>query len=154
MSSWFSEEINVPSFWPTNGDSTSARIWRSVPPSEVSQKACGVFVPLVQRQPGGLSPATGDPFADQRGFAKAGGGGDEGQSAVVQTFVQPLGQAGTGHDSRLGLGNVEFGGQNRRRHGSPFGAWTTPKSAQPWAVGEASGPASRYRPGPGCDLLL
>ena len=33
MSSWFSREMNVPSFWLTNGDSTSARIWRSLPPS-------------------------------------------------------------------------------------------------------------------------
>src|SRR5918994_3205733 len=32
-SSWFSDETNVPSFWPTNRDSTSARSWRSVPPS-------------------------------------------------------------------------------------------------------------------------
>jgi len=32
-SSAFSEATNVPSFWPTNGDSMSARIWRSLPPS-------------------------------------------------------------------------------------------------------------------------
>src|SRR3954453_22921963 len=32
-SSWFSLLTNVPSFWPTNGDSTIARSWRSVPPS-------------------------------------------------------------------------------------------------------------------------
>ena len=49
---------------------------------EVSQKACGVAIPFVQRQPGGRSLAAGDPFADQRGFAKAGRGRDEGQSGV------------------------------------------------------------------------
>ncbi len=45
---------------------------------EVSQKACGVVIPFVQRQPGDRSVTTGDPFADQRGFAKAGRGRDEG----------------------------------------------------------------------------
>ena len=49
---------------------------------EVSQKAGGVVIPFVQRQPGDRSLATGDPFADQRGFAKAGGGRDEGQFAA------------------------------------------------------------------------
>jgi len=44
---------------------------------EVSQKSCGVVIPFIQRQPGDRSLATGDPFADQRGFAKAGGGGDK-----------------------------------------------------------------------------
>ena len=49
---------------------------------EVSQKAGGVVIPFVQRQPGDRSLATGDPFADQRGFTKAGGGRDEGQLAA------------------------------------------------------------------------
>ena len=49
---------------------------------EISQKACGVVIPFVQRQPGGWSLASGDPFAKKRGFTKAGGGRDEGQSAV------------------------------------------------------------------------
>src|SRR3990172_4886909 len=31
---------------------------------EVGQKACGVVIRFVQRQPGNWSPATGDPFAD------------------------------------------------------------------------------------------
>ena len=49
---------------------------------EVGQKACGVAIPFVQRQPGGRSLATGDPFADQRGFPKAGGGRDEASACV------------------------------------------------------------------------
>ena len=49
---------------------------------EVSQKACGVVIPFVQRQPGDRSFTICDPFADQRGFTKAGGGRDEGQFAV------------------------------------------------------------------------
>ena len=42
---------------------------------EVRQKACGVVVPFIQRQPGDRpgSLASGDPLADQRGLAKAGG---------------------------------------------------------------------------------
>jgi hypothetical protein len=53
---------------------------------EVSQKACGVVIPFVQRQPGSANLrfealATGDPFANQRGFTKSGGGRDEGQFA-------------------------------------------------------------------------
>ena len=64
---------------------------------EVSQKACGVVIPFVQRQPGDRSLATGDPFADQRGFPKAGGGRDEGQPGSLQTLVQPRDQTGTGN---------------------------------------------------------
>ena len=30
----FSDATNVPSFWLTNGDSSIARIWRSLPPSQ------------------------------------------------------------------------------------------------------------------------
>jgi hypothetical protein len=33
---------------------------------EVSQKACGVAIPFIQRQPGDRSIDTGDPFDDQR----------------------------------------------------------------------------------------
>ena len=62
---------------------------------EVGQKAGRVVIPCVQRQPGHGPAATGDPGADQRGFAKAGGGRDEGQLAV-QPRVEPLEQAGNG----------------------------------------------------------
>ena len=76
---------------------------------EVRQKACGVVIPFVQREPGGRSPATGEPFAEERGFTEAGGGGDEGQSAV-KTLVQVLGQAGAEDNSRLRWGEIEFSG--------------------------------------------
>ena len=76
---------------------------------EVSQKACRVVIPFVQRKPGGRSLATGEPFAKKRGFAKAGGGRDEGQSAV-QTLVEPLDQAGTEDNFRLRWGDIEFSG--------------------------------------------
>src|SRR6266508_3125737 len=56
---------------------------------EIRQKACGVVLSFIQRQPGNRSLASGDPFADQRGFAKAGRSRDEGQLAL-QTLVQPL----------------------------------------------------------------
>ncbi len=49
---------------------------------EVGQEARGVVVPFVKRQPGGRSRETGDPFAEERGLAEAGGGGDEGKFAV------------------------------------------------------------------------
>ena len=76
---------------------------------EVNQKACGVVIPFVQRQPGDRSLATGDPFADQRGFTEAGGGRDEGQFAV-QTLVQPLDQAGAGDNFRPRCGYIKFSG--------------------------------------------
>ena len=76
---------------------------------EVGQKACGVVIPFVQRQPGHRPVATGDPFADQRGFAEAGGGGDEGQFAV-QPLVQPLDQAGAKNNLRPRAGDVKFSG--------------------------------------------
>ena len=46
---------------------------------QIGQKAGGVVVAFVQRQPGGRQAAAGDPLADQRGLAKPGGGGDQGQ---------------------------------------------------------------------------
>ena len=80
---------------------------------EVSQKAGGVAIPFVQRQPGGRSyraPAgRGEPFADQRGFAKAGRGRDQRQFAV-QTLVQPLDQAGAGDNLGARWGDKEFSG--------------------------------------------
>jgi hypothetical protein len=76
---------------------------------EVSQKACGVAVRFVQRQPGGRPTATGEPFTEERGFAEAGGGRDEGQFAV-QALVQSLDQARSEDDSRPRRGEIEFGG--------------------------------------------
>ena len=76
---------------------------------EVGQKAGGVVIPFVQRQPGDRSLATGDPFADQRGFAKAGGGRDEGQFAV-QPLVQPLDQARAEDHVRPRWRDIQFRG--------------------------------------------
>src|SRR5207248_6303359 len=84
---------------------------------EVGQKACGVVLPFVQGQPGGRSSASSKPFTDQRGFPKAGGGSDEGQVAV-QTLVQPLDQAGAGDYVRPKPRNIQFRGENGRRHRS------------------------------------
>ncbi len=76
---------------------------------EAGQKACGVAILFVQRQPGGRSLAAGDPFAEQPGFAEAGGGTDEGQFAV-RNLVQPLDQAGAVDGFRTRRGNVKFSG--------------------------------------------
>jgi hypothetical protein len=76
---------------------------------EVSQKACGVVIAFAQRQPCGRSLATGDPFAEEGGFTEAGGGRDEGQSAV-QTLVEVLDQAWAWDDFRLRWGDIEFSG--------------------------------------------
>src|SRR5256714_14572042 len=87
---------------------------------EVRQKACGVVLPFVQRQPGGTGPRSLDsldPFTDQRGFPKASGGSDEGQFAV-QTLVQPLDQAGADDNVRPKRGDIQFRGENWRRHRS------------------------------------
>jgi hypothetical protein len=49
---------------------------------EVSQKACRAAMPFLERQPGDRSLTSGDPFAEQPGFTKAGGGRDDGQFAL------------------------------------------------------------------------
>jgi hypothetical protein len=76
---------------------------------EVSQEACGVVISLIKRQPGGRLRAAGEPFAEERGFAEACGGGDEGQPAV-QTLVEVLDQAGAEDDSGPRWGSIEFSG--------------------------------------------
>jgi hypothetical protein len=55
--------------------------------------------------------------AEERGFTKAGGGGDEGQFAV-QTLVEALDQAGAEENSGPRRGDIEFSGQDWRRHRS------------------------------------
>ena len=90
---------------------------------EISQKAGGGVVILVQRKPGGpdlrLTPcADGRPLADQRCLARTGGGGNKGQfTARMKPLVEALDQAGAGDSARPGRGDVEFCGQNRRGHG-------------------------------------
>ena len=82
---------------------------------EVRQKACGVVIPYVQRQPGCRSLATSHPCAEQRGFPKTGGGSDESQFAV-QTLVQPLEQAGAADNLRPKRRDIQFRGENGRSH--------------------------------------
>ena len=48
---------------------------------EVSQEAREVVILFIQRQPGGRSSATSNPFADQRRFAEASRGRDEREPA-------------------------------------------------------------------------
>jgi len=59
---------------------------------KVSHAARQVIVALVQRDSGDGSSATTDPFAQQRGLAKAGRGGDEGE-LTVKPCIQLLNQA-------------------------------------------------------------
>src|SRR4029077_88526 len=66
MSSWFSREMNVVSFWLVNRDSTSARSWRSVPPSHL---------PPVSPPAMTSGPAGGGARRRPRGSGGAGGGG-------------------------------------------------------------------------------
>ena len=75
----------------------------------VRQKARGVAIPFVQRQPGGRSLATGEPVAEERGLTEAGGGGDEGQFAV-QTLVEALDQVGAEDGLRPRWGDIKFSG--------------------------------------------
>ena len=78
---------------------------------------CGGVIPFVQRQPGDRLPATGDPFADQGGFAKASRSGDEGQfTARRETLVQPLDQAGAEDNFRPRRRNIKFGEEKWLRH--------------------------------------
>ena len=74
---------------------------------EVSQKASGVLIPLLKRQPGGLTLGACDPFAEKRGLTEACWGTDEGQSAA-RILVQTLDQAQAKDDSMLRWGDVEF----------------------------------------------
>ena len=59
---------------------------------EVSQKASGVVIPLLQRKPGGLPLGACEPLAYERGFAEACWGADQRQPAV-QTLVEMVDQA-------------------------------------------------------------
>lgn len=70
-----------------------------------------VVVRLVERDPGNLTRARGDPFSDQRGLAGAGWSRCEGQRvAVLQALVQPLEQTRTGHEVGARWRDTEFGG--------------------------------------------
>src|SRR5579884_494967 len=85
---------------------------------EVRQKAGGVVLPFVQRQPGCRSSATGKPFANERGFPKAGRSRDKGQFAV-QSLVEPLEQAGAADHVGPKPRQIQFRGENGRHLLSP-----------------------------------
>ncbi len=103
-------------FAPPAGTSQGKRLQSS---NKISQKACEVVIPFIQRQPGDRLPATGDPFADQRGFTKTGGGGDEGQLAARrEAIVQLLDQTRAEDNFSPRWGDVKFRSQNRRGHKS------------------------------------
>ncbi len=85
---------------------------------KVRQKACGVVLTFVQGQPGSGLSASGEPFADQCSFPKAGGGRDECQFAV-QTLAKPLEQVGTADQVRPRPGDIQFRGENWRHLLSP-----------------------------------
>ena len=91
---------------------------------EVGQKACEVVIPFLQRQPGHpnlwfASLAIRDPFADQRGFPKAGRCGDESKFAArTETIVHPCNQPGAEDSSGPRRGDIKFRGQDGRGHGS------------------------------------
>lgn len=59
----------------------------------------------------------GDPFADQRAFAKAGGSRDESQLAI-QYIIQPPEQALSGNNFRMRWGNIQLCAQDLRSHTS------------------------------------
>jgi hypothetical protein len=82
---------------------------------EVCQKTDGVAVSFVQREPGNRLPAAGDPLAEQRGLAAAGGGRDERQLAasaliVAPSLVQARQQPWTVNRLWSGRRDIEFGG--------------------------------------------
>src|SRR5215472_11981048 len=76
--------------------------------NEVGQKAAGVVVPLVQRQPCGWTRTSCQPLADQGGFTKAGRGRGEREGAR-QALLESLNKVDTGHQLRPRTGLVQLG---------------------------------------------
>ena len=109
---------------------------------EVRQKECRVALPFVQRQPGHLPVATSHPCADQRGFPKAGGGSDERQ-LVVQPLVEPLDQARAADHVRPKPRNIQFRGENGRRHDPIINTRGLHRQLQPFVGVSCSVPALR-----------
>ena len=72
---------------------------------EVAEKAGGIAIPCVQRQPGRRQLALGQPIADQHGLPKPGWCRDQRQP-VVEPFIQPLDQPGTNDGPGLALRNI------------------------------------------------
>ncbi len=74
---------------------------------EASQKARGVAIPLVQRQPGGRRPHTATHSPSSVVLPNPAGGNE--RQAAMQTLVQTLGQAGAWHGFRPRRGDIELG---------------------------------------------
>ena len=83
--------------------------------NQVGQKARGITIPLVQREPGDRLPALSDPVSHQRGFAEAGGSRNQAEFAV-QPCVQPFGEAGAADRIRPRWRTIQFRGQEGHRH--------------------------------------
>src|SRR5690349_14740205 len=79
---------------------------------EVRQKAGGVVVPRVQRQPCGWTGTPCQPLADQGGFPKAGRGRGEREGAR-QALLESLNKVDTGHQLRPRTGLVQLGREQR-----------------------------------------
>jgi hypothetical protein len=84
---------------------------------KVRQKSRGVVIPFVQRQPSRRSLTAGDPFADQRRFAKPGRCRDESQLCGVDPRSSARSGAG-GRPLWARGGYKEFRGENWQRHTS------------------------------------
>ena len=74
---------------------------------EVQEKAGGIAVPVIQRQPGNGPVARSGPGAEKRGFAKTGRGRDQGQFAV-QPRLQTLDEARAQDHVRPQWRDVQF----------------------------------------------
>ena len=103
-------------------------LWRHCPErgDQVFEEARRVAIGFVEREPGDRTIATGDPFAEQGGFAKARRGGDEGDF-VVQAIVETRDESRPGDSPWPGPGDIEFGHQDLRGHFRIIGHTVTPR---------------------------
>jgi len=95
---------------------------------EIGEKARGVAVRFLQRQPGDAQlwlavVESGHPGSNEHGLAGTGGRRDEGEFAgealvLAQVLTQPFQQVGTGNGSGPRRGDIQFGGEDRCGHGS------------------------------------
>jgi hypothetical protein len=83
----------------------------------MGEKALGIVVAFIEREPSDGLLTTGEPFADEGGFAKPGRGRDEGNAGrVTQPVIETLDEAGAEDCPGPGRGNVEFGGEDGDWH--------------------------------------
>ena len=85
--------------------------------NQVCQETRWVVVAAVQCEPGARLPASGNPCAQQRGLAKTGRCGDEGESlSPVQPLVQPLDQSRPGDQLGPDGRDIKLCGEQRSTH--------------------------------------